>query len=278
MCQKISESEFGSPVNLGSSVNSEMDDFNFIINDATNKGYLTSNRTGDDNLYSFIREDNKLQYLVEGDVKDKKTAELLPGTIVKLYDENDKLIEELSIGKDGTFAFSTEANKKFKIKAFKDFYIPAETEFTTSEKGKIYLDLEMKVESYYDAEDIINKKDDGTVLVELENIYFDLDRSDIKPQAAQVLDVLVGLMKKYPYMEVQIGSHTDSRASSVYNLSLSNMRAASALEYLVKNGVERKRLTSVGYGETRPLIVCPNNDCSEEEHATNRRCTFMILK
>ena len=126
--------------------------------------------------------------------------------------------------------------------------------------------------------DIINKKEDGTVLIELENIYFDLDKWNIKPQAATVLDVLVGLLKKYPYMEIQIGSHTDSRASSMYNLRLSNKRAASALEYLVQNGIERKRLSSVGYGETKPLIICPKNDCTEEEHATNRRCTFMILK
>ena len=136
----------------------------------------------------------------------------------------------------------------------------------------------MKVESYYDAEDIINKKDDGTVFIELENIYFDLDKWNIKPQAAQVLDVLVGLLKKYPYMEIQIGSHTDTRASAVYNLRLSNKRAASALEYLVQNGIARKRLRSIGYGETKPLIICPKNDCTEAEHATNRRCTFMILK
>jgi outer membrane protein OmpA-like peptidoglycan-associated protein len=136
----------------------------------------------------------------------------------------------------------------------------------------------MKVESYYDAEDIINKKDDGSVLIELENIYFDLDKWDIKPQAAAVLDVLVGILKKYPYMEIQIGSHTDSRATPAYNLALSNKRAASALEYLVQNGIDRNRLSSVGYGETKPLIICPKNDCTEQEHAINRRCTFMILK
>ena len=182
------------------------------------------------------------------------------------------------VGKEGTFTFNTEPDKKYKIMAFKDFYIPAEAEFDTSQKGKVYLDLQMKVESYYDAEDIINKKDDGTVLIELENIYFDLDKWNIKPQAAQVLDVLVGLLKKYPYMEIQIGSHTDSRASEIYNLRLSNRRAASALEYLVQNGIERRRLKSVGYGESKPLIICPKNDCTEAEHATNRRCTFMILK
>jgi len=278
MSLKLSDTEFDKPLNLGSTINSEMDDFSFILDEEKDKGYFASNRTGDDNLYTFIREDNKLQYLVEGEVRDKKSLELLPGATVKLYDQDENLLEEVVVDKDGNFTFNTEPNKKYKIMAFKDFYIPAEAIFDTSQSGKVYLDLQMKVESYYDAEDIINMKDDGTVLIELENIYFDLDKWNIKPQAAQVLDVLVGLLKKYPYMEILIGSHTDTRASEMYNLRLSNKRAASALEYLVDNGIPRKRLKSVGYGESKPLIICPNNDCTEEEHAINRRCTFMILK
>ena len=278
MSLKISDTEFDKPLNLGATINSEMDDFNFILDEKKDKGYFASNRTGDDNLYTFIREDNKLQYLVEGEVRDLKSTQLLPGATVKLFDEAGNLLEAILVGKDGTFYFNTEPNKKYKIMAFKDFYIPAEAVFDTSQKGKVYLDLQMKVESYYDAEDIINKKEDGTVLIELENIYFDLDKWNIKPQAASVLDILVGILKKYPYMEIEIGSHTDSRASEMYNLRLSNKRAASALEYLVKNGIDRKRLRSIGYGESKPLIICPKNDCTEQEHATNRRCTFMILK
>ncbi len=278
MSMKLSDSEFDKPLNLGSTINSEMDDFNYILDEKTETGYFASNRTGDDNLYTFIREDNKLQYLVEGEVRDMKSMQLLPGSTVKLFDEAGNLLEEVLVGKDGTFTFNTEPNKKYKVMAFKDFYIPAEATFDTSQKGKVYLDLQMKVESYYDAEDIINLKDDGTVLIELENIYFDLDKWNIKPQAAEVLNVLLGILKKYPYMEIEIGSHTDSRASDMYNLRLSNKRAASALEYLVQNGIDRKRLRSIGYGETRLLIICPKNDCTDAEHAANRRCTFRILK
>ena len=278
MSLKISDTEFDKPLNLGSTINSEMDDFNFILDEKKNQGYFASNRTGDDNLYTFIKVENELQYLVEGEVRDMKSMQLLPGSIVKLFNEEGNLLEEIVVGKDGSFTFNTEPDKKYKIMAFKDFYIPAEATFDTSKKGKVYIDLQMKVESYYDAEDIINKKEDGTVLIDLENIYFDLDKWNIKPQAAQVLDVLIGILKKYPYMEIEIGSHTDSRASDMYNLRLSNKRAASALEYLVQNGVGRNRLRSVGYGETKPLIICPKNDCTEAEYAINRRCTFMILK
>lgn len=278
MSLKLNDTEFDKPLNLGSTINSEMDDFNFILDEKTDKGYFASNRTGDDNLYTFVQEENRQQYLVEGEVRDMKSMQLLPGATVKLFDEAGNLLEEILVGKDGTFNFNTEPNKKYKIMAFKDFYIPAEATFDTSQKGKVYIDLQMKVESYYDAEDIINKQADGSVLIELENIYFDLDKWDIKPQAAQVLNVLLGILKKYPYMEIEIGAHTDSRASDMYNLRLSNKRAASALEYLVQNGIDRKRLRSIGYGETKPLIICPNNDCTPAEHSTNRRCTFMILK
>ena len=278
MSTLLDNGQFDKPMNLGSSINSEMDDFNFIIKEKDSTGYFASNRTGDDNLYSFLQEENKLQYLVEGEVRDKKTMELLPGSVVKLYDMNGNLLEEVVVGKDGSFAFNTEPNKKYKIIAFKDFYIPYEAEFDTGQQGKVYLDLQMKVESYYDAEDIINKKEDGTIQIELENIYFDLDKWDIKPQAASVLDILVSILKKYPYMEIEIGAHTDSQASDVYNLRLSNRRAASALEYLVQNSINRSRLKSKGYGESRPLILCPNNDCTPQEHATNRRCNFIILK
>jgi len=278
MSIKISDSEFDKPLNLGSTINSEMDDFNFILDEKKNQGYFASNRSGDDNLYTFIQEKNKLQYLVEGEVRDMKSMQLLPGSTVNLYDEEGNLLEEVVVGIDGTFTFNTEPNKKYKIMAFKDFYIPAEATFDTSQKAKVYIDLQMKVESYYDAEDIINKQPDGSVLIELENIYFDLDKWNIKPQAAEVLNVLLAILKKYPYMEIEIGAHTDSRASDMYNLRLSNKRAASALEYLVQNGIDRKRLRSIGYGETKPLIICPENDCTPEEHSTNRRCTFMIIK
>jgi peptidoglycan-associated lipoprotein len=278
IARQKSSTEFDKPLNMGSTLNSPMDDFNFILNEKEDKGYFASNREGDDNLYTFIREKNKLLYLVDGEVRDKKTSEILPGATVKLFNEKGELVEEIVVGKDGTFNFNTEPNKKYKLMAFKDFYIPAETEFETTTGGKVYIDLQMKVESYYDAEDIINKKEDGSVLIELENIYFDLDKWNIKPQAAQVLDVLVDILKKYPYMEIEIGSHTDNRASDLYNLRLSNKRAASSLEYLVAHGIDRKRLTSVGYGETKLLIICPKNDCTEEEHATNRRSTFRIVK
>ena len=78
-------------------------------------------------------------------------------------------------------------------------------------------------------------------------------------------------------MEIQLGAHTDSRAGFEFNMDLSEKRAMATLEYLVANGISRKRLTSKGYGETKPLVPCGDN-CTETEFSINRRCEFLILK
>jgi peptidoglycan-associated lipoprotein len=269
---------FAVPVNLGETLNTGMDDFGYILDEKTNKGYLSSNRKGSDNLYSFTREDNKESYFVEGEVRDKNTKDLLAGTTVALYDgDTGKLVAQMVVGELAEYGFVTEPNKKYRIEAVKDFYIPHSEEFVTNDQGKLRYTIELFMECYDDAEEIINKREDGRVQIVLENIYFDLDKWNIKPDAARILDVLVDLLKKYPAMEIEAGAHTDSRASNMYNLLLSNRRAKSTLEYMVKNGISRSRLKSKGYGETVQLVKCANT-CTEQEHAINRRCEFIILK
>lgn len=268
---------YAKSINLGETINSGYDDFGYILKDKEHKGYFSSNRRGSDNLYSFIRVENERQFTVEGDVKDKNSKVLLPGTQVTLYDDQDNLIGQMIVGANADYAFNTEPNKTYRLEAVRDFYIPHSEEFTTNDDGTIRYSIELVVESYDDAEDIVVTKDDGYVYIELENIYFDLDKWDIKPEAAKILDVLVNLLNKYPRMEIQLGAHTDSRASDAYNLRLSHNRAAATLEYLVENGINRKRLRSKGYGERVPLVNCGDN-CTEVEHAINRRCEFLILK
>lgn len=270
---------FAKPLNLGETINSNLDDFAYVVDEKKNKGYLSSNRKGGDNLYSFTRKENENRFVVEGEVKDKNTQNPLPGTLVALYDENNILIGQMVVGADADYVFSTEPNKKYRIEAIKDFYIPHSEEFTTNEDGKLRYTIELFMECYDDAEEIITKRQDGKVQIVLENIYFDLNKWDIKEEAARILNVLVDLLNKYPVMEIEIDAHTDSRASNTYNLMLSNKRAASSLEYLVKSGIKRKRLRSRGFGESVPLIKCGTTKiCTEQEHSINRRCEFIILK
>jgi outer membrane protein OmpA-like peptidoglycan-associated protein len=115
-------------------------------------------------------------------------------------------------------------------------------------------------------------------VVRVDNIYYDYNKSDIRPDAALELDKLVALMGKYPAMKIELGSHTDSRGDDKYNMSLSDKRAKSAVAYIVSKGVDAKRIKAKGYGESVLLNRCANSvECFEEEHAFNRRTEFKIL-
>ncbi|MEH6538171.1 MAG: OmpA family protein [Psychroserpens sp.] len=277
MCElKKDNNSFGTPLNLGESINTGKDDFSFVVNSDENTGFLSSNRSGNDNLYRFNREKNDREFIVEGTVKDKNSKLLLPNTMITLFDNNNKAIDSIKVGEDARFKFYTKPFSSYKIEGFKPLYIPNATNFDTDDSGKIELDIELELESYDDAEEIVVEKD-GYVFIQLENIYFELDKWNIKPQAASTLNILVDLMEKYPRMEVQLSAHTDTRSSYEYNMTLSDNRAKSAMEYIISNGISRSRLTSIGYGETQLLVNC-GDDCTEDEHSINRRCEFIVTK
>lgn len=268
---------FDIPVNLGSSINSSLDDFAYSIREKDNKGFVSSNRSGLDKLYIFEREENILtKYLVEGLVQDKNSKELLPGSLVTLFDDAGNVLQDSIVGSKADYLFKIEPNKKYKIRGTRKAYIPQDVEFSTDGQGKhsIYLILE----SFADAEERVKQNEKGDIKVELDKIYFDFNKSKIRDDAATTLNVLVDLMKKYPTMEVEVSAHTDARGNDQYNLDLSKRRAASTLEYLVSKGIERSRLKSMGYGEVQPLNECVKEGlCKEEDYDINRRCEFTIL-
>ncbi|WP_047544621.1 OmpA family protein [Psychroserpens sp. Hel_I_66] len=271
------DNNFEEALNLGSTINSGLDDFGFVLKDSLDEGFLSSNRDGKDRLYSFTREPNRKTFFVEGEVRDKNSKEILPGSLVTLLDEDGNIINQMVVGDDAMYKFETEPNKKYQIEGYRSFYIPTIESINTNDEGKIEYDLELEIESYDDAEEIVVTKIDGYIYIELENIYFDLNKWDIKPEAAKTLDVLADLLMKYPRMEIQLGAHTDSRSSNSYNLVLSNNRAKATLNYIVSKGISKERLQSKGFGEILPLVNC-GDDCTEVEHSINRRCEFIILK
>ncbi len=270
---------FDKPVNLGSSINSSLDDFAFVIKEKEDRGFVSSNRSGYDKIFYFGREENMLsKYLVEGIVQDKNTKELLPGSLVTLFDEGGNVIQDSLVGDTARYLFKISPNKKYKVRGTRKAYIPQDVEFSTDKEGKIQHNIYLSLESFADKEDRVKENDEGVVQVELDKIYFDFDKSNIREDAATTLNVLVDLMKKYPTMEIEVSAHTDARGSDQYNLDLSKRRAASTLEYLVSQGIDRRRLKSIGYGEMQPLNKCVKEGiCSEEEYDINRRCEFTIL-
>jgi outer membrane protein OmpA-like peptidoglycan-associated protein len=273
----INNGNYLDALNLGESINSEKDDFAFVVVDSLETGYVSSNRSGIDNIYTFERISTDRVYYIEGLVTDKVSGKLLPNTTVTLFDEEGNIISEMITGEDARYKLETEPNRSYSVEGFQPKYIPELEFFDTNDSGNIEFNIELEIESYKDAEEIVTDDEYGNTFIELENIYFDFAKWDIKPQAARTLDVLVDLLKKYPRMEIQLGAHTDSRAGFEFNMDLSQKRAQATLEYLVDNGISRTRLTSKGYGETKPLVPC-GDDCTEIEFSINRRCEFLILK
>lgn len=275
----IVNNEFMRPINLGSTINGNYDDFAYVVLESEDRGYVSSNRTGQDKLYSFSREENELSvYQVEGYAKDKISGEYLPGTLVTLFDESNQVIQDAIVGDDAYYAFQIQSNKRYRVRGTRRAYIPQDTEFSTGTQGKYQYNILLSLVAYSDAEERIEKNDKGEVQVKLDKIYFDFDKSDIKEKAAITLNILVDLMKKYPFMEIEVAAHTDVLGSDEYNLELSKRRAASTLEYLVSQGIDRKRLISIGYGEMQPLNDCVEGSrCTKAEYDENRRCEFTII-
>ena len=113
---------------------------------------------------------------------------------------------------------------------------------------------------------------------EIKEIKFDYNKADIRSDAAVELTKIVEVMREYPKMKIDIRSHTDSRGADSYNLKLSDRRAKATLEWIVKQGIDRKRLKAKGYGETRLVNGCSNGvPCTEEEHQENRRSEFIVV-
>ena len=269
---------FAEAYNLGSSINSNADDFALIIKERQGSGFMSSNRTGKDKIYSFETFPN-LNYQIIGNVDDKKTLEPLPGAEVTLYRPSTGTTQKTITEADGSFKFEVRPNSLYKVKASKALYAPVEKELKIEYAQNTKTLIKLQMSAYADTEDIVAVNDRNQLTqVNLEKIYFDFDKANIRPDAATTLDKLVALMKKYPEMNVEVASHTDQRGPEDYNLQLSQRRAQSTVDYIVSKGIDRSRLKAQGYGEQDPINACPSGDCTEEQYDENRRSEFTILK
>lgn len=116
-------------------------------------------------------------------------------------------------------------------------------------------------------------------VVRMDNIYFDLNSTNLSSRSISDLNKLANILKQFPDIHLEIRAHTDSRGNPKYNLSLSEQRAQSAVNYLISRGVPKNRLSAKGYGDTMLLNECDRGVvCSEEKHRENRRVEFMIRK
>jgi outer membrane protein OmpA-like peptidoglycan-associated protein len=269
-------------INIGEPANSSRDDFAFVIDEDTKFGYLSSNRNGglgEDDIYRFKQlKEHKIycEVIVTGVVVDKDTGELIPGATVSLVDGNNNIIKSLTVGDRANYAFVTECETQYFLRAIKADYIGDEKLFTTpTESQMVELDLQLEKE-------IVKAEvgDDIGKLLKLEPIYFDFDKHNIRPDAAVELAKVIAVMNEYPQMKIDVRSHTDSRGKDDYNMRLSERRNKSTINYIVeRGGISRDRLTGRGYGESELINECANGiPCSREKHELNRRSEFRIVQ
>lgn len=268
-----SEGNLKQITNFGEPINTKMDDFGFITKESKGTGYYTSNISGgrgtiDDEIYYFYE---KCVMTINGIVTDIDTEELLPGSIVSILSDDNKLIEKITVGQDAAFSFTTECDTKYIIRATKTNYFPNEEIIETPDEGGIInLNIQLKLEDPCPPNDLGCRLD-------LQPIYFDYDKDNIRPDASVELAKILYAMQLYPELVIHIESHTDSRGKDAYNKNLSERRAQSTLKWLVERGIEKERLSAKGYGETELVNACSNNvKCTEEEHQLNRRSMFII--
>lgn len=256
--------------NMGYPVNSAQDDFAFNMNDLGGKVYLSSNRSGglgSDDIYSFIQQ-KILALKLEGVVYNKKTNEPIGNAIVTLS-KTDGSSLKVETDKDGKFKFNLEKDSDYKLKGDKTAYRSDEDSLTTK---NLTASTVIKKDLFLEPIEL-NKP------IRLENIYYDFDKSNIRPDAAVELDKLVKILQDNPTIWIELGSHTDSRGNDQYNKWLAQSRANSAVQYIIDHGISKNRITAKGYGESQLLNRCANGvKCSEAEHQLNRRTEFKIVK
>jgi outer membrane protein OmpA-like peptidoglycan-associated protein/tetratricopeptide (TPR) repeat protein len=272
------DKSFNEVQNVGAPINGPKDDFGFFIDSKSRIGFFTSNREGGkgyDDIYKFS-ETKKLtcEQILKGTITDKESGDFLEDAKMSLFDEKYQLLKGNVTNKRGQYSFEVECGKTYYVRAEKRNYETKEGSISIEKvNGESYLSLEL--------EKRIKPIGVGTDLaktLDIPIIYFDLDKSFIRKDAAFELEKIVAVMNEFPKIKIDIRSHTDSRQTAQYNEALSDRRAKSTRNWLIKNGIDASRLTAKGYGESQLVNKCADGvQCTEAEHQANRRSEFVVI-
>ncbi len=282
--------------NMGQPINSPADDFGLIYTTPT-EGFMASNRSGgkgDDDIYFFQEgvapgtptitqtppadAPKTVRYFIAGTVSANETpvAPLDSARVRILDDATGQPIAEVTTGQPGTFGkYPLQEGKEYTILAERRGYLTRREAFTMQGKSipPIFL-TKPQTDTTFNVAILLDKLTLNKTFV-LENIYYDLNKYNIRPDAAIELDKLVTILQDNPTLKIELGSHTDARDTDSYNQKLSQNRAKSAVEYIVSKGIDASRMTYKGYGETLLIVKSAK---TEEEHQRNRRTEFKILE
>ena len=250
--------------NVGAPVNTAKDDFAFSFNTAKNIGFFSSNRTGVDKLYLATPVCGVEAVVV---VRDLNTGKILSGARVAILDDKNNVIETRTAGADGKVEYSIDCNKAYSIQASMSGYENNTFPIKPTNGGTVDIPANLKP-----IVDIVEEKE-----LVLNNIYFEFNKSNVTKEGAFELDKVVEAMKANTNLVIMVKAHTDNRGSDKYNMTLSNNRAKSTVQYVISRGIAKERISGQGYGESEPKVDCKEN-CTEEQHAQNRRSEFLIVK
>ena len=263
------DGKWTAPRNVGIPVNSNADDFAFILAENCEDGFVSSNRSGgkgSDDVYAVKKLLPLCDILLTTNILDSKTKEPISFATTSISDNTGIVDNTKMTSEKGLAEFMIECEDKIQLMVSKTGYESKMLDLTFTDIPPPVLDV------YLDPieEIIVEEK------INLNPIYFDFDKSNITNKAAFELDKLVAIMEKYPEMIIRAESHTDSRGPASYNKGLSDRRAKSTAQYVISKGISEDRITGVGKGEEEPRVDC-SQGCSKEEHAQNRRSEFIIV-
>ena len=226
-------------------------------------GFLSSNRNGNDDIF-IVNPICGVDVIIV--VTDAKTGAILSNASVSILDDKKNVIATEMSNAKGEVNYRVECDRAYVVQASKDGY-EGNTFAVTKSKGP-----KAKVDAALQPIDVIVTETE----VILKPIYFEFDKSNITQEGAFELDKLVQVMKNNDKMVIMAKSHTDSRGKDDYNLSLSDRRAKSTVQYIISKGIDATRISGKGMGETEPKEVC--KPCTEAQYGLNRRSEFLIVK
>lgn len=272
--------KFSEPRNLGAPINSNKDDFAYIVDATDGYGYFSSNRSmgkGDDDIYYFTKEKPTCNQIISGRVINAKTKLPILEANIKVLNQFGDQVSETNTNAEGIYKVTVPCNGKLKVSAAKLNHSTDQKEVETSGlDGTETKNINFELSNYAD----LIKKEGDQEKVDINPIFFEYNKSVITPQAATELDKVVFVMTRFPNVKIKIESHTDSRGKDAYNLKLSDARAKSTQDYILSKGIDPLRIQSaIGYGESRLTNKCANGvKCTEAEHLANRRSDFIVIE
>ncbi|SFD42889.1 OmpA family protein [Algibacter pectinivorans] len=268
----IIKDSIAEPQNIGAPYNSGFDDFAYFIDtDSPNKrSYFSSNRPGgkgNDDIYTVYTK--TCSQLVKGIARNRNDNKPLANVTIKLIDETGKTIDELITTQNGEYQFPLKCQKKYTITAKLIAFSGDQVTINTNDEDRNIIEQDLYLQSLIQGNQIV-----------INPIYFDFNKWDIRTDAQYELENIVDVLRVNPNMIIKIEAHTDSRGRDAYNMKLSDKRAKATRDYIFSRGISTYRIESaIGFGESQLLNKCSNGvKCTEEEHQTNRRSYFYIVK